>query len=475
MFLSNSTDLNMFSLKNMPSTAAVFSAYTTLMAVGMVIQTMATQVKTIFSQIIPKQLQEKIISRLGRLFDNPSSTVLTLQIDQYNETSDRLNQIYEASEIYLRSKIDSKNPSSFERLLVSRSLQEKKLSVTMGKREELIDVFEGIELRWKCMSTKSDQSPGGPGRTERRSFELSFPKKHMATVLNTYLPDLESKSEALKEGNKAVKLYDHGGGRGSIRLHHPPSFETLAMDPVLKKQLKDDLDRFLSKREFYRRIGKPWKRGYLLYGPPGTGKSSLIAAIADYLKFHIYDLELTNLKSNSSLKNLLLSTANKSILVIEDIDCTVELQDRQELGTKNNGDSRLTLSGLLNFIDGLWSSSGDARIIIFTTNHKDRIDPALLRPGRMDMHIHMSYCTPSSFNQLASIYLDIANHRSFKYIEELITEVDVTPAEVAEELLKSDDPDVALVGLITFLQRKKMERNESHAEGGNEDKGQYNI
>ncbi|KAJ6367141.1 hypothetical protein OIU77_003506 [Salix suchowensis] len=52
------------------------------------------------------------------------------------------------------------------------------------------------------------------------------------------------------------------------------------------------------------------------------------------------------------------------------------------------------LSGLLNFIDGLWSSCGDERIIVFTTGHKENPDPALLRPGRMDMHIHMSYCTP---------------------------------------------------------------------------------
>ncbi|KAI3849094.1 hypothetical protein MKW98_029019, partial [Papaver atlanticum] len=52
----------------------------------------------------------------------------------------------------------------------------------------------------------------------------------------------------------------------------------------------------------------------------------------------------------------------------------------------------MTISGLLNLIDGLWSSCGDERIIIFTTNHKEK--PSLLRPGRMDMHIHMSYCTP---------------------------------------------------------------------------------
>ncbi|KAF8378729.1 hypothetical protein HHK36_030078 [Tetracentron sinense] len=239
------------------------------------------------------------------------------------------------------------------------------------------------------------------------------------------------------------------------------TFSTLAMDLDYKKELMDDLDRFLKRRKFYKRMGKAWKRGYLLYGPPGTGKSSLIAAMANYLKFDIYDLELTRLTSNSDLRSLLLSTTNRSILVIEDIDCSVdlELQDRQKADGNPQRDNELTLSGLLNFIDGLWSISEDARIIVFTTNHKDRLDPALLRPGRMDMHIHMSYCTPCGFKQLASNYLGLCNHGLFGEIEALIKEVDVTPAEVAEELLKRDNADMALEGLKIFLKGKKMEAN----------------
>ncbi|WJZ81583.1 hypothetical protein VitviT2T_001420 [Vitis vinifera] len=141
-----------------------------------------------------------------------------------------------------------------------------------------------------------------------------------------------------------------------------------------------------------------------------------------------------------------------------------ELQDRQA-GRYNQPTTQLTLSGLLNFIDGLWSSCGDERIIVFTTNHKDRIDPALLRPGRMDMHIHMSYCTPYGFKTLASNYLGVSNHRLFTEIERLITEVEVTPAEIAEELMKSEEADVALEGLIEFLKRAKIAENKSNGEG----------
>lgn len=112
------------------------------------------------------------------------------------------------------------------------------------------------------------------------------------------------------------------------------------------------------------------------------------------------------------------------------------------------------MSGLLNFIDGLWSSCGDERIIIFTTNHKEKLDPALLRPGRMDLHIHMSYCTPPGLRMLVRKYLDITEHPLLLEAEELIASIKVTPAEVGEQLLKSDDPLLALEGLVKFLDDK---------------------
>ena len=122
---------------------------------------------------------------------------------------------------------------------------------------------------------------------------------------------------------------------------------------------------------------------------------------------------------------------------------------------------QLTLSGLLNFIDGLWSSCGDERIIIFTTNHKDRLDHALLRPGRMDMHIHMSYCSPQGFKLLASNYLGIRGyHHLFGEIEDLLKNTEVTPAQVAEELMKSEDANIALEGFVKLLKRKKLEGDE---------------
>lgn len=117
-----------------------------------------------------------------------------------------------------------------------------------------------------------------------------------------------------------------------------------------------------------------------------------------------------------------------------------------------------TLSGLLNYMDGLWSSCGEERIIVFTTNHKDKIDPALLRPGRMDLHIHLSFLRAKAFRILAFNYLGIeGDHPLFEPIEELLEKVEVTPAVVAEHLLRSEDPDVALEGLVNFIKEKDVD------------------
>ena len=125
----------------------------------------------------------------------------------------------------------------------------------------------------------------------------------------------------------------------------------------------------------------------------------------------------------------------------------------------------MTLSGLLNFIDGLWSSCGDERIIIFTTNHKDRLDPALLRPGRMDMHIYMGHCTFQGFKTLASNYLCLNDttmpHRLYPEVERLMEGDVITPAQVAEELMKSEDADMALEGLVSVLEKMRFKADES--------------
>lgn len=107
-------------------------------------------------------------------------------------------------------------------------------------------------------------------------------------------------------------------------------FDILVMDLSVKKKIIDDLERFLKRKEFYKRVGKVWKCGYLLYGLLGIGKFSLIVVMVNYLKFDVFDFDFSNIYDNGELKRILLFIMNCFILVIEDIDCNVEVRDRED-------------------------------------------------------------------------------------------------------------------------------------------------
>jgi len=77
---------------------------------------------------------------------------------------------------------------------------------------------------------------------------------------------------------------------GSMVFEHPSTFDTLAMGTKKKEEIKKDLIKFSKGKDYYAKIGKAWRRGYLLYGPPGTGKSSMIAAMASLLDYDVYDI-----------------------------------------------------------------------------------------------------------------------------------------------------------------------------------------
>ncbi|MFS7950406.1 putative ATPase, AAA-type, core, P-loop containing nucleoside triphosphate hydrolase [Helianthus anomalus] len=148
---------------------------------------------------------------------------------------------------------------------------------------------------------------------------------------------------------------------------------------------------YLSKYCTFCPLGQTWLEIPLKNGPPGTGKSTMIMAMANLLCYVIYDLELTAVKDNTELRRLLIETSSKSIIAIEDIDCSMDLTGQRKKEVKevkeeeeeeesdpkkpmkppeNEGKtSNVTLSGLLNFVNGLWSAYGGDRLIVFTTNH----------------------------------------------------------------------------------------------------------
>jgi chaperone BCS1 len=165
------------------------------------------------------------------------------------------------------------------------------------------------------------------------------------------------------------------------------SLDSLSLKSGLCEEALRDLDAFRQGHEFYRgRI--PYRRGWLLEGPPGNGKSSFIVAIASHLHSDIFLLSLNNSNlDDTALKRLLLGEeldAAPRIYVLEDIDCLFTNRAapaRDDTNTVGNS-SRVTFSGLLNALDGI--GSPENTLIVMTTNYPERLDAALIRPGRVD-------------------------------------------------------------------------------------------
>lgn len=151
--------------------------------------------------------------------------------------------------------------------------------------------------------------------------------------------------------------------------------------------LLEDLRSFLNDKKWYANLSIPHRRGVLLHGPPGSGKTSTILAVASELRCKLYWVPISaSWMSDTVLMNLLLEVPERSIVVLEDIDAAFDGREVGKQGSKN-----LTFSRLLNALDGVMSSQG--RILFMTTNHPEKLDPALVRPGRIDLRVEIGLPT----------------------------------------------------------------------------------
>ena len=190
-------------------------------------------------------------------------------------------------------------------------------------------------------------------------------------------------------------LYTYNDGWDCVEGYAPRVLESVILGPGEKEHLVQDVAQFRRSKQRYERLGVPYHRGYLFYGPPGTGKTSLVSALGAHFGLSIYAINLAEF-SDRSLMSAVNQVPADSVLLFEDIDCMRASQCREAADsgtpaarekTEAAAQNRVTLSGLLNVLDGFHAPTGV--LFVMTTNQVEELDEALLRPGRIDYRLYL--------------------------------------------------------------------------------------
>jgi len=250
----------------------------------------------------------------------------------------------------------------------------------------------------------------GVGWSHRRSESLTFRTiGRDRAFIKCFVEDVAECHG--KRTKMASFLYVYDDGWNCVQAYTPRLLDSVVLKPGEKENLLLDIQKFLGSRPRYRRLGVPYHRGYLLYGPPGTGKTSLVSGLAARFGMSIYAVNLTEF-NDRTLKSAINDVPQNSVILFEDIDCMKAGNRRfarNDISSKQMPDAEnteiadrfgVTLSGILNVLDGFHAPENV--LFVMTTNQIKVLDPALLRPGRIDYKLYLGEAAES---QKIELYL----------------------------------------------------------------------
>ena len=334
-----------------------------------------------------------IASRLSRHFST------------YVEVEEK-DEVYEIIQVWLNS-----NYKDYRRVALKSSYRKiddpnvRKVNDDHGSKMNIYVVpsYGTHFMFWKkklvVFSKEKRDAAGGPNSAVSSFLKAEFTSFRIFTrdkkVIGQFLD--EAVKLTLRDTDKiAIKFpssHDDVWRKGEPIVRRPIASIILA-DGIMDS-LIGDIEEFTKSRKWHEDRGIPYRRGYLLYGPPGNGKTTIVQGIANHFNMSIHVLHLAAKSiSDTRLNQLFSSVQENSIVLIEDIDCIFKKRDTEaEDNTQKSSLEALTMSGLLNAIDGVAAS--ESRIVFMTTNFPELLDAALTRPGRVDMKILIGNATKS--------------------------------------------------------------------------------
>uniref|UniRef100_A0A023F3S6 Mitochondrial chaperone BCS1 n=2 Tax=Triatoma infestans TaxID=30076 RepID=A0A023F3S6_TRIIF len=300
------------------------------------------------------------------------------------------------------------------------------IKVERTREQQTLDLHMGIP--WETVTLTSF------GRDKQLYFNILEEARHMA------LAQTEGKTVMYTAMGPEWRPFGHPRRRRPIT--------SVVLDVGVGERILCDIQDFLRASSWYIERGIPYRRGYLLHGPPGCGKSSYITALAGHLNFGICVLNLSDRGLTDDRLNHLLSVApHNTLILLEDIDAAfVSRQESSQANTAYEGLNRVTFSGLLNCLDGVASS--EARIVFMTTNYIDRLDPALIRPGRVDLKEYIGHCTVHQLKTMFSKFYQTTDEDLLQKFSDLVQSRNqsVSPAQIQGYFMrhKCDTPSIVI-------------------------------
>ena len=279
-----------------------------------------------------------------------------------------------------------------------------------------------------------------PGSWKARSYTLKLrtPGRSREPLVHFL-----ARAQAYRDRSDLIAVYVWKAGAYKLVDRRPARpLDSVHVDPELKADLVADLERFCAGRDWYASRALNWRRGYHLHGPPGCGKTSLIQAVSAHVGRSLYLINPSTLADDNELSDAINGAGHQNV-VIEDIDAVeitaerapapapVAAQGAQGAPPPAPAKKGLTTSGLLNAVDGI--ASRDGRALFITANHPERLDEALLRPGRIDRSFRVGEVGADAVLAMCARFHPEADPSTF--LAEIAPELPIRPAALQNRLL----------------------------------------